>query len=158
MLTCQRVLRAYVLTYQRALRVLRAHVLTCHVYLSTYVLTCQRAFPAYVPTCFAYLRAPGKNLGKCTMYIGIEVIPRLFCPAFSFSSILIQRPFGKNYLNSKLQFSERWLIQVGWCLRAGWQSLMLWSKINSVLQFIYWASIYLLKVTGENTTWMYETC
>ena len=25
-----------------------------------------------------------KNLGKCTMYISIEVIPRLFCPGFYF--------------------------------------------------------------------------
>ena len=31
-----------------------------------------------------------KNMGKCTMHFGIEVIPRLFGPAFSFSSILIQ--------------------------------------------------------------------
>ena len=35
-------------------------------------------------------------------------------------------------------------------------TLMLWSKINCVLQFFYWASIYLLKVTGGNTRWMCE--
>ena len=32
-----------------------------------------------------------KNLGKYTMFIGIEVLPRLFCPVFSFSPVLIQR-------------------------------------------------------------------
>ena len=32
-----------------------------------------------------------KNLGKFTMCIGIEIIPRLFCPAFSFSPVLIKR-------------------------------------------------------------------
>ena len=56
----------------------------------------------------------------------------------------------------KLQVSERWLIQVGYCLCAGGQALMHWFKINSVPRFIYWASIYLLKVTGGNTRWMYE--
>ena len=122
--TCSRANVSCVLTYSHTSVPCVFFVLTCLVYFSTYVLTCQRvlcayvltcqrALPAYVPTCFAYLRAPGKNLGNCTMYIGIEVIPRLFCPAFSFSSILIQRPFGKNYLNSKLEFSEKWLIQVG---------------------------------------------
>ena len=30
-------------------------------------------------------------LGKCTMYIVIELIPKRFYPAFSFSSVLIQR-------------------------------------------------------------------
>ena len=30
--------------------------------------------------------------GKCTMYIGIEAIHRLFYPAFLFSPVLIQRP------------------------------------------------------------------
>ena len=30
---------------------------------------------------------------------------------------------------------------------------MLWSKINSDLQFIYWASIFLLKVIDVNTRW-----
>ena len=32
-----------------------------------------------------------KALGKCTMHIGIKVIPRLFCSAFSFSPVLIYR-------------------------------------------------------------------
>ena len=31
-----------------------------------------------------------KNLGKYTMYIGIEVISKLFCPAFSLSPVSIQ--------------------------------------------------------------------
>ena len=30
-----------------------------------------------------------KNLGKDTMYTGIEVIPRLFRPAFSFSPVVL---------------------------------------------------------------------
>ena len=29
-------------------------------------------------------------------------------------------------------------------------------QINSVLQFIYWASIYLLKVTDENIRWKHQ--
>ena len=51
-----------------------------------------------------------KNLGKCIMCIGIEVIPRLFCPDFSFSPVLTRAPlilFGKRNLNSKLQVRER---------------------------------------------------
>ena len=59
-LTCQRVLHAYMLTCQR---VLCAYVLTCYRVLCAYVLTCQhalRALRAHVPTslaCFACLRA-----------------------------------------------------------------------------------------------------
>ena len=44
---------------------------------------------------------------------------------------------------------------------AGGQALILWFKINSILQlikFIYWASIYLLKVTDGNTRWKCEIC
>ena len=32
-----------------------------------------------------------KNLGKCTLYIGIEVISTFFCLAFSLLPVLIQR-------------------------------------------------------------------
>ena len=32
-----------------------------------------------------------KNLEKCAMYIGIEVITRFFCPAFLISAVLIKR-------------------------------------------------------------------
>ena len=39
------------------------------------------------------------------MYIGIEVIPRLFCSAFSFSPVT--NAFGKTYLTSKLLVSEK---------------------------------------------------
>ena len=39
-----------------------------------------------------------------------------------------------------------------------WQGLMLWSEINSFLQYIYWANIYLLKITDGNTRWMCEVC
>ena len=35
---------------------------------------------------------------------------------------------------------------------------MLWSKINSVLQFIYWTGIYLLEFTDRNTRWVCEIC
>ena len=41
---------------------------------------------------------------------------------------------------------------------AGWQALMLCSKLNSVLQFIYWASIYFLAVIDESTRWMCGIC
>ena len=47
---------------------------------------------------------------------------------------------------------------MGWCLCAGELVLMLWSKINSDLQFIYVARIYLLKITNGNTRWMCEIC
>ena len=53
------------------------NVLTCQHALHVYVLMCPRVLRAYMPTCFEYLCALGKNLGKCTMYIGIEFIPRL---------------------------------------------------------------------------------
>ena len=36
--------------------------------------------------------------------------------------------------------------------------LMLSSKINCVLQFIYWVSIYLLKINKRNTRTMCEIC
>ena len=50
-----------------------------------------------------------KNLGKCTMYTLTKVVSRFFCPAFSFSPVLYNatNAFGKSYLNSKLQVSER---------------------------------------------------
>ena len=50
-----------------------------------------------------------KGPGEMTMYIGIKVIPRLFCSAFSFSPVLINVPntFGKTYLTSKLLVSEK---------------------------------------------------
>ena len=50
-----------------------------------------------------------KKLGKITVHIGIKVIPRYFCPAFSFPPVLIQRrsSFGKSYVNSKLQVSKK---------------------------------------------------
>ena len=77
----ERVVRAYVLTCQRALsayvftckRILRAYALTYQRALRAYVLMCHRVLRAHVPKCFAYLHV----LGKCKMYIGIEFIPRL---------------------------------------------------------------------------------
>ena len=51
-------------------------VLMCQRALRAYVLTCQLALRVYVPTSFEYLRAFGKNLGKCTMYIDIKFIPK----------------------------------------------------------------------------------
>ena len=50
-----------------------------------------------------------KNLRKRTMYIGIAVIPRLCCPAFHFHQFQYNatNTFGKKYLNSKLQVSQR---------------------------------------------------
>ena len=54
------------------------------------------------------------------MHVDIEVIHRLFCLAFSFSPVLIQR-----YHNLKLQVSESSLIQVNLCSCAGGQALML---------------------------------
>ena len=53
-LTCERVLRAYVPMRQRALR---AYVLTCQRALRAYVLTCQRALRAYLLICQRALRA-----------------------------------------------------------------------------------------------------
>ena len=48
-----------------------------------------------------------KNLGKCTLYIGIEVIPGLRCPDFQFHQFQynVTNTFGKNYPNAKLQVS-----------------------------------------------------
>ena len=48
-----------------------------------------------------------------------------------------------------------WFRQANAC--ASGQALF-WSKINSVLHFIYWASIYLLKVTDESTRCVSEIC
>ena len=92
-LTCQRVLRAYVPTYQHGLRVTcsRAnvyrvlkcsrvnvpYVLTCSRTLRAYVLTCQRAlhdFCAYVPMCSSAIITNNKNKFSiiCFPYIFLD--------------------------------------------------------------------------------------
>ena len=50
-----------------------------------------------------------KSLGKCTMFIGIAVMPRLGCPVFyiDWFKTNATNTFGKNYPNSELQVSER---------------------------------------------------
>ena len=53
--------------------------------------------------------------------------------------------FGEKILGKI--YNVHWYRSTG----AGGQGLMLWPKMNFVLQFIYWASIYLLKVTNGNT-------
>ena len=88
LLNCHSASRAYVLTCQRALR---AYVPTCFACLHAHVPTCIVCSSAQLPMCFAYLCAPGKKLGKGTIYIGIKAIPRLFCSDFSFSLVLIQQ-------------------------------------------------------------------
>ena len=94
------------------------------------------------------------------MYIVIEVIPRLFCPAYSFWPVLIQTPlmlFKKVILIRNCK-SVKVSNSGGLMLCADGQSLMLCSKINSVLQFIYWTSFHLLKVTDWNTKQTCEIC
>ena len=50
-----------------------------------------------------------KSLGKCTMFIGIAVMPRLCCPVFYFDQFKTSatNTFDKNYPNSELQVIER---------------------------------------------------
>ena len=50
-----------------------------------------------------------KSFGKCTMFIGIAVMPRLCCPVFYFDQFKTNatNTFDKNYPNSELQVSER---------------------------------------------------
>ena len=46
-----------------------------------------------------------KTPGKCKIYIGIAVMPKLCCPIFHFHQIYYNatNTFGKKYLNSELQ-------------------------------------------------------
>ena len=52
-----------------------------------------------------------KNLGKCTFYFGIEVIPRFWSYTqklpFFFIFTNATNTFGKNYFNTNLPVSER---------------------------------------------------
>ena len=50
-----------------------------------------------------------KSPGKCTMFIGIAVMPRLCCPVFYFDQFKTSatNTFDKNYPNSELQVIER---------------------------------------------------
>ena len=125
-LTCQHVLHAYMLSCQRVLQAhvpyvltcqhpLRAHALMSLAYLHTHMPMCLAYLHAHMPMCLMCFCAPGKNLGKFTIYFGIEVIHRLFLTCFfiftSFNTaalILLVK-----ILNSKLQISEMWLIQLG---------------------------------------------
>ena len=101
MLTCSHANVSYMLTCQHPLH---AHALMSLAYLY-----------AHIPMFLMCLHAPGKNLGKFTIYFGMEVIPRLFWTAFSFSPVLIQQALILlvKIHNSKLQISEMWLIQLG---------------------------------------------
>ena len=80
-----------------------------------------------------------KALGKCTMYIGIEVIPRLFCSAFSFSPVT--KAFGKTYLTyltSKLLDSEK-------VTNSGWLMLgCTWAGVNALAQNKFRSTVHLL--------------
>ena len=69
-----------------------------------------------------------KALGKCTIYIGIKVIPRLFCSAFSFSPVLINvtNTFGKTYLTLKLPVSEK-VTNSGGLMLVCW-----WAGVNAL--------------------------
>ena len=77
-----------------------------------------------------------KDLGKCTMYIGIEVIPRLFCSAFSFSPVT--NAFGKTYLTSKLLVSEKVTNSGGLML------VCRWAGVNALAQNKFRSTIHLL--------------
>ena len=96
-----------------------------------------------------------KNLGKCTPYIGITVMPRL-CPVFYLHQFQTNATnnFSKNYLNLELKMTD----SGGLMLCAGGQALMIWFKLNSVLWFMYWAIIYSIKVTDGKTKWMCRIC
>ena len=74
------------------------------------------------------------------MYIGIEVIPKVFCSAFSFSPLLIQvtNTFGKTYLTSKLQPSEKVSDSGGLML------VYRWVEVNALVQNKFGSTIHLL--------------
>ena len=69
-----------------------------------------------------------KNLGKCTMYIGIEDMPRLFC----------SDTFGKTYVTSKLQVSEKVTNSGGLML------VCRWVGVNALVQNKFRSTILLL--------------
>ena len=77
-----------------------------------------------------------KALRKCTRYIGIEVIPRLFCSAFSFSPVA--NTFGKTYLTLKLLVSEEVTNSGGLILGCRW------AGVNDLAQNKFRSTIHLL--------------
>ena len=92
-----------------------------------------------------------KTLGKFTMDIGIEVTPRIFCSTFfifaSFNTTSLTNAFGRTYLTSKLQVSEKVTNSGGVMLVCRWEG------INALVQNNFRStSIYLLKVTNGNTS------
>ena len=98
-----------------------------------------------------------KNLRKCAMYIGIEVIPRLFCPALSFSPVLTQCQYFWEKFNPKLQVSEKVTNSGGLMLVCGLAGVNVQVQIK-FRSTICWASIYLLKVSDGSTRWISEIC
>ena len=93
------------------------------------------------------------------MYIGIEVIPILFCRFNTTSLILLVKT--TSIRNSK-SVKSWWKVtnSGGLMFVCGCASVnnLVQNKFYSVRQFMYWASIYLLKVTDGNTRWICETC
>ena len=77
-----------------------------------------------------------KALGKSAMYIGIEVMPRLVCSAFSFSPVT--DAFGKTYLTSKLLVSEKVTNSGGLILGCRW------AGVNALAQNKFQSTIHLL--------------
>ena len=77
-----------------------------------------------------------KNLGKCTVYIGIAVMPRLCGPAFHFHqfSTNVTNTFGKNYLRitSQLKMAN----SGGLVCR--------WASVNDLVQNKFRSIIHLL--------------
>ena len=74
------------------------------------------------------------------MYIVIEVIPKLFRSAFSFSPVLINvtKTFGKTYLTSKLLVSEKVTNSGGLML------VCRWAGFNALAQNKFRSTIHLL--------------
>ena len=67
------------------------------------------------------------------MYIGMEVIPRLFCPTFSFSPVLIQR---HQYFQKTLSSFK---------IKSQWKVIMYkWAGLNVLVQNKFCSSIHVL--------------
>ena len=147
-LACSRANVSCVLTCSRANV---SCVLMCSRAIVSYVLTCLACSCTHVSTCFACSWEKPGRMYNVYWYQG-HTHTFLSC-FFIFTSFNITPLTLLVKVILIQEIASQWKVtsQVGWRLFVGEQLLMLWSKISSVLQFIYGTSIYLLKVNGGNT-------
>ena len=84
----------------------------------------------------SFLELVKSSLRKCTMYIGIEIIPRLLCSAFSFFNVT--NTFGKTCLTLKSLVNEKVTNSGGLML------VCRWTGVNALAQNDFFSKVHLL--------------